>query len=614
MCILPSPRLRLLTIFALLLPLVASLGAADAPAAKSAFLQANASSPIKWSAWGAEAFERAKHEDKPVYLAIGSFTSELSRAMARQSFSNPETAAYLNDNFVCILVDAKERPDVFALYQNFAQAVKQASGPPLNMWLTPEMKPFEGSNYLPPTEEWGKEGIVTTMKRVQTAWKSDPTAQRRKADEAIATVSEARAAGAPATVTDNEIAELLKASTETIRARFDSTHGGFGEPPKYIEPELLRFLLRDAATRGLAITTLRNVVNSSMRDPLDGGFFRYASDAEWRLPYFQKQLTDQARVSLALLEAAAVSNDAHLADAARGALNFALKLKTSSGDYVTVEDGAGDELAAQYLWTESEIHEVLGDKAGAEFAAAHGVKPEGNLADDAISGITTKGKNLLYRATPVGDPNAEKSLSESAAKLLAHRQQRGPLRRDEGAPAAAHGLLLSALSRAAQQLKDTTFLAAAKNEFTFVRDQLRAGSGSLIHLANQSTAAAPNDYVFVIDGLLAFSAAANQPDASKLAAAMLAELNSRYRDATTGRYYTTAADPGPQFWARVYSPAPTAGDLALPEPALLTAISSHPEFVAANPDLVSTLQRVIASDLKNAGEVPPADALLALRP
>jgi hypothetical protein len=174
--------------------------------------------------------------------------------------------------------------------------------------------------------------------------------------------------------------------------------------------------------------------------------------------------------------------------------------------------------------------------------------------------------------------------------------------------------MLCALSRAAQQLKDATFLAAAKSEFAFVRDQLRTGSGSLIHLANQSTAAAPNDYVFVIDGLLAFSAAANQPDASKLAGAMLAELNSRYRDATTGRYYTTAADAGPQFWSRVYSPAPTAGDLPLPEAALLTAISSHPEFVAANPDLVSTLQRVIVSDLKNAGEVPPADALLALRP
>lgn len=614
MCRLPLPRLRSLAIFGLFIPVTASLGAADATAAKSAFLQANASSPVKWSSWGEEAFARAKSENKPVYLAIGAFTSELSRAMTRQSFSNPETAAYLNENFVCILVDAKERPDVFALYQSYAQAVKQVSGPPLNMWLTPDLKPFEGSNYLPPTEEWGKEGIVTTMKRVQTAWKSDGAAQTRKADDAIATVNEARPAGAPVAVTDHEIGELLKAAVETVRGRYDSAHGGFGEAPKYIEPELLRFLLRDPSTRDMAITTLRNVANSAVRDPLDGGFFRYASDAEWRTPYFQKLLTDQARITLALLEAAAISNDPNFGEAARGALKFALQLRKPNGDYVTAEDAAGDELAAVFLWSDAEIREVLGDKAASEFSTAFGVKPEGNLAEDAISGVTTKGKNLLYRTSATGDAAVEKSLAESAAKLLARRQQRVQLRRDEGAPAAAHGLMLSALSRAARQLKDDAFLTAAKNEFSFVREQLHAGSGKLIHLADQSTSAAPNDYVFIIDGLLDFSAAANQSDAQKLASTLLTELNARYRDATTGRYFTTATDAGPQFWSRVYSPAPTAGDLPLPEPTLLAALSSHPEFAAAYQDLVTNLQRIAAFDLKNASEVPPADALLALRP
>lgn len=566
---------------------------------------------MKWAAWGDDAFARAKTENKPVYLAIGAFTSELSRAMARQSFSNPETAAYLNENFVCILVDAKERPDVFALYQNYAQAVKQVSGPPLNMWLTPDLKPFEGSNYLPPTEEWGKEGIVTTMKRVQTAWKSDGAAQAHKAEEAIATVREARSVEAPAAVTAQEIGELLKASIETVRARYDVAHGGFGEAPKYIEPELLRFLLRDPGTRDMAATTLRNVVSSAVHDPLDGGFFRYASDAEWHVPYFQKLLTDQARIALALLEAAAITNDNHFAEAARGALKFALQLRKSNGDYVTAEDAAGDELAAIFLWSDAEIREVLGDKAGAEFSAAFNVKPEGNLAEDAISGVTTKGKNLLYRASSVNDPSSEKSLAESAAKLLARRQQRGQIRRDEGAPAAAHGLMLAALAHGARQLKDDTLLAAAKNEFLFLRDPLHA-SGKLVHLAGQPTAAGPSDYAFVIDGLLAFSTAANQADAQKLASMLLAELNAQYRDATTGRYFTTPADAGPQFWARVYSPAPTAGDLPLPEPTLLATISSHPDFVS--PDFAANLQRVVAFDLKNAAEVPPADAMLALLP
>lgn len=593
---------------------VAAFAVSSVPAsASSAFLQANATSPVKWADWSGDAFARAKQEAKPVYLAIGSFTSELSRAMSRQSFSNPDTAAYLNENFVCILVDAKERPDVFALYQNYAQAVKQVSGPPLNLWLTPELKPFEGSNYLPPTEEWGKEGIVTTMKRVQTAWKSDPAAQRRKADESVATIREARPTSEPAPVTDKDIEELLKTAMDMLRARFDAAHGGFGEAPKYIEPELLRFLLREPSLRDLALTTLRNVVNSPLRDPLDGGFFRYSSDAEWRTPYFQKLLTDQARVALALLEAAEVSHDNRFADAARGALNFALQLRLPSGDYVVAEDAAGDDLASIYLWTDTEIREVLGDKTGAEFAAAYGTKPEGNLAEDAISGVTTKGKNLLYRANPIGNDATEKQLADSAAKLLLRRNQRGALRRDEGAPAAAHGLMLSALARAAQQLKDPALLTAAKREYAFIQKELRAGTGNLVHLAAETTAAAPIDYAFVIDGLLAF-AATEKNDAIKLAGALLNELDTRYRDAITARYFTSPPDADPQFWARVYSPAPTAGDLPLPEPTLLSALSRHPEFAAGSDDFLIPLKRVVASDLKNSGELPPADALLALHP
>ena len=164
MCSLPlvsNPYLRSFSLALAALGAAASASAGDLQGQTSAYLSAQAASPVQWTTWGEAAFARAKAQHRPVFLHIGVFTSELDRAMMRQSFSNADTAKFLNDTFVCVLVDAKERPDVAALYQNYLQVAKQLTGLPMNIWLTPDLKPFEGAHYLPPTEEWGKEGFIT---------------------------------------------------------------------------------------------------------------------------------------------------------------------------------------------------------------------------------------------------------------------------------------------------------------------------------------------------------------------------------------------------------------------------------------------------------------------
>lgn len=560
-----------------------------------------------WTAWGDAAFARAKQEDKPLFVALGFATSELSRAMARQTFANPDTAAFLNENFVCVLVDAKERPDLVALYQSYTSAVKQLSGLPLNIWLTPELKPFEGANYLPPTEEWGKEGFLTVAKRAAAGWKADPAAQRAKADEAIATVLAAQNnpdASADA-IGQKEMVRLLAENREAWQARFDSANGGFGDPPKYPDPELLRFLLRDPSTREIAVATLRALCNGAIHDPLDGGFFRYAVDAEWRQPYFQKSALEQARLALALLDAHQIAPDAQFADAARGALNFVLeRLALGDGEFAAVEDATAENVIAAHLWTPAEIQDVLGQKDAAEFNRVFTITAEGNLPVDAIPGVTGAGKNLPRRSVAFGDAAAEKALAASGAKLLAKRLARAEPARDDAAVSGAHGLLLAALSRAGAELSEPRFSDAAKAQFAFIRDRLIAPDGSLHRFAGRDLPAAPLDYALVIAGLNAFAAASDTSAASSLASRLTAAANARYWDDAPHAFAAVAPNHEAAFWFRPRPAAFGAGELVSVEAALLPAISSS--------ELKIKLARTIAAEIRDAIDAPRGDLLLAL--
>lgn len=606
--------------YSLLVGAFVALGSASYAASErlkeqpSAFIQSYAGGPVEWMPWGEAAFTRAKAEDKPVLLVIGNFTSELSRAMHRQTFSNQETAAFLNASFVCILVDAKERRDVTALYAQYLQDVKQLTGLPMNLFLTPELKPFDGANYLPPTEEWGKEGFSTVAKRASAAWKADPAAQRAKADEAVSTVISAQLSEAAAGVAEPELKQLLSDATEAWRGRFDATNGGFGDPPKYPEPELLRFLLSDPASKEMAITTLRSLINGAVHDPLDGGFFRYAVDAEWRHPYFQKSLSDQARLALALLEAAKITGDAQFAEAARGALNYALsQLQLPSGEYSAAEDATLEAATNAHLWTLAAIESVLGDKSGKSFSTQFSVTAEGNIPADAFPGVTTTGKNILYRPTSAAAP-LDESTAKDAAKLLAARNKRSAPFRDDAATSGVHGLLLEALAMAGAQLKDARLLGAAKDEVSFITSQLIAPDGTLKRLSDRDVVAAPEDYVFVIKGLAAYgTVAVGETKSTDLASTLLKRLNSDFWNEKTGRYFSTTAKTTPGIWARVVAPSGGAADLPTTEASLLTGLTSKAGATLSTPELLRALRNTVSADVRDAGEVARGDLLLALR-
>lgn len=338
-------RLRALTLCALaVLPPVLRAEISPLAASSSAFVRTQAASAIRWHVWNEATLAAAQASGKSVYVFIGTPLSELTRATIAQTFTSEKTIAWLNEDFFCIFVDADAQPDVAALGQHFINTVKQLRGQPVHLWLTPDtLQPYDGANYLPPSEEWGKPGFLKAARSALDSWAADPARARalaREADEMMRL--------APLDLSAKiDVAAKLEAAAKAWTATIDPVNGGFGSAPKLPEPEVIRFLLaRGGAAREAALNAARALVNGLLRDPVDGGFYRRCIDEAWKEPYFQKTLADQARIALALFEAADAAKDDSLRKAGIAALDFVLKeLRHSDGTFAAALDGTLEENA-----------------------------------------------------------------------------------------------------------------------------------------------------------------------------------------------------------------------------------------------------------------------------
>lgn len=579
----------------------AHAAAPDLATSASALVRSQAHSPINWETWNPDVLRRAQTANKPVYVFIGSWLNELTRATCQQSFANTDCVAYFNQHFTCVIVDREEHPEVAACAQLYLQTVKQTDGWPAHLWLTPELQPYEGAGYLPPSEEWGRSGFPLVARQASDAWTADPRACRGHAAEAVSMMSwhgpETLPNLSPAALT-----EKLAQAAAAWRASFDEVNGGFGTAPKSPEPELLRFLLRGSkADREAALTTLRALLSGAVHDPLDGGFFSRATDAAWRIPYLQKTLADQARLALAYLDAAQAASDPAFARAARGALDYAVsRLGLPDGGFAAAEDGTLGESAGYYVWTAAEIDTALGPDAAA-FKSAYGVAPAGNVsADEDLSGVF-RGKNILFRSAALGDAAAEARIAAAANRLRAVRDQRPAPARDDRATAGAHGLMLAALARAAAQLNEPAYLAAAARTCAAVQTQfVMSADGDVRRLRGSNAPAAPADYAALALGCREFSKAAKNADADALANRLLARAGNLYFGAAQGGYFA-APTPLP---IGLFVRAPAPGDPLTAESLALMA--------GAPPDQAAAMTKALSA-LLTEGVPTAGDVLLALQ-
>jgi len=337
-------RFRSLTPWLLLIwPVLARPAEGGVAASSSAFVRAQAGSAVHWHAWNDATLAEARTVNRSVYVFIGSPLSELTRATIGQTFSSAKTVAWLNENFFCIFVDADAQPDLAAFAQHYIRSIKQLQGSPVHLWLTPELQPYDGANYLPPSEEWGKPGFLKAARSALDNWTGNPARARALAKEALDLMRVPPLGAGPKI----DVAAKLDAAAKAWIATIDPVNGGFGSAPKEPESELIRFLLaRGAAGRDAALNAARALVKGAAHDPADGGFYRRTIDEAWKEPYYQKTLTDQARIALALCDAAEAGKDDTLRAAAIGALDFALtKLRYSDGTFAAALDGTLEETA-----------------------------------------------------------------------------------------------------------------------------------------------------------------------------------------------------------------------------------------------------------------------------
>ncbi len=600
---------------------------ADEP---SPYLLQHAENPVEWYPWGEEAFARARAGNLPIFLSIGYSTCHWCHVMEHESFESDEIAAVLNERFVPIKVDREERPDVDRVYMAFVQATTGAGGWPMSVWLTPDLKPFYGGTYFPPSARWGRPGFIEILQEIDRTWQESRDKLAASADGVIERLRDIQASRRQVGGRIPE-AEVLTAGVREYGQVFDHHAGGFGDAPKFPRPAELLFLLREHARTGedeprhMVLETLRPMALGGMRDHVGGGFHRYSVDGAWRVPHFEKMLYDQAQLALACLEAAQAAADPSFAAVADDTLAYVRRdLTHPDGGFLSAEDadsvppehaddpGAKRTEGAFYIWSQAEIDDLFGDDAEV-VRARYGIEPDGNAPHDPHGEFT--GRNLLYVAQPLATvaehtdrtPEAAQVVLDGArATLFEARSTRPRPHLDDKVLSGWNGLMIAAFARAARlspldQPARGAALDAAAGAATFLRERLWDDErGRLLRRWRDGRAdidAYGEDYASVIWGLLELFQASGDP-AWYDWAARLQEVQTRlFWDEDDGGWYSTTGDD-PSVLLRIkedYDGAePSAG--ALTAGNLLTwAHLGGAEAQASAGRLERTLARVAAT-------------------
>ena len=548
---------------------------------KSPYLLQHANNPVDWYPWGAEAFEAAKAGDKPIFLSVGYSTCHWCHVMEHESFEHPAIAEVLNREFVPVKVDREERPDVDRVYMTFVQATTGAGGWPMSVWLTPQLEPFFGGTYFPPTARWQRPGFVEVLEEIAHVWKTDRLRVVQSAASLVERLRTLEHTAAPEEGVPG--VEALEQSRRQFESTYDARHGGFGGAPKFPRPSELLFLFREyardghAASRQMALHTLRAMALGGVRDHVGGGFHRYSVDAEWRVPHFEKMLYDQAQLVLAYVEAAQITGDAFYGSVAEDTLAYVRREMTDqSGGFYSAEDAdsvppehagrpdAQKSEGAFYLWTASEIATLL-DADAAICAARYGIEPGGNAPYDPQGEFT--GKNLLYTARSLEDvaertgrsvTEVTEALSRGRLKLFDARLGRPRPHLDDKVLTAWNGLMIAAFARAARVLRvaalggspqaSAAHLESARRAATFLRQTMWNGtSRQLLRRYRGGEAAIPayaEDYACLIFGLLELFQADGDLDWLDWALTLQQRQDELFWDAAAGGWFsTTGEDP-----------------------------------------------------------------------
>ncbi len=481
---------------------------------KSPYLLQHAGNPVDWYPWGEKAFEKARKEDKPIFLSIGYSTCHWCHVMEKESFEDEEVAKLLNADFISIKVDREERPDVDNIYMTVSQIMTRGGGWPLTIVMMPDKKPFFAATYIPKEPRFGRPGMTDVLPQLAEAWKTRRKEILQTAGQVTSALQNVSSARPGQDLNRSTLDEAYK----RFESLFDSQNAGFGSAPKFPVPHQYSFLLRYNARTGnqkaleMSEKSLAAMRRGGICDQVGFGFHRYSTDPRWFLPHFEKMLYDQALLAIAYLETYQATGKREYAQTAREIFAYVRRDMTSpEGGFYSAEDADSEgEEGKFYLWTVEELHQVLGPDEAQFAARLMNATPSGNHRELE----TGRSSNILHLSKPWDQLARDFGVSEQALrdrwetarrKLFAERKKRVHPQKDDKILTDWNGLMIAALARGAQVLDEPQYVLAAKRAADFVLKTLRDGRGRLLKRYRDGEAALDgqlDDYAFVVWGLI----------------------------------------------------------------------------------------------------------------
>ena len=495
----------------------------------SPYLLQHKENPVDWYPWGEAAFDKARREDKPIFLSIGYSTCHWCHVMAHESFEDERVAQILNRDFVSIKVDREERPDIDAVYMIACQAMTGTGGWPLTIFMTPDQKPFHAATYLPKYSTYGRAGLLDTLTYLADVWKHNRARLLQNGDHLASALQRLSSPG------PEEPSEVLAAGAyQEFHRLFDRKWGGFGAAPKFPSPHQLLFLM-DYADRthtqeamDMAFHTLDAMAAGGMFDHIGGGFSRYSTDERWLKPHFEKMLYDNALLLLAYTEAYQRSRKPFYASVVRRTADYVLREMThpEGGFYSAQDADSNGEEGKFYLFSETELRSVLGKADAGAFLASYRLE-----------------QGIINRIGLDSEPWPEHD--ERLSALRAYREARVPLHKDNKILTAWNMWMAAALARAGLVLCEERYLNAALRAVRFLRDKLTDDSGRLFLCWHDGVCSVPgqlDDYAVSVYGLLELYRCTLDAQYLELAIRYAEQLQLFFADEKKGGYYKTAFD------------------------------------------------------------------------
>jgi len=570
----------------------------------SPYLQQHAHNPVDWYPWGDEAFNKARKENKPVFISIGYSTCHWCHVMAHESFENKEVAKILNKNFISIKVDREERPDIDRIYLTATEILTGYGGWPNTIIANTQLKPFFAATYMPPDSKDGRKGLIEILNQVNLLWNTDRKRINTVADE----VTEMMRSHLQAKVSKGKVkASSITKSYESLASSFDEEYGGFGNAPKFPRAAVFDFLLQYQQNKSssnsleMVLTSLDHMIRGGIYDQVEGGFHRYSVDAQWQVPHFEKMLYDQGLIINTLIDASKASNTDRYHSTITQSLNFLLtKMQNKKGGFYSAYDADSSRPdnpeehgeGAYYVWSKKELDSILNNAEQRFFYTHFNIQKNGNVSSDPQKEFTNL--NILHAENPIKESakqagvsiiQAKSLLQSSFNKLRPHRDKRPLPHLDDKIITSWNALTIKALSKASKLFNNPSYNNAAEDTARFIYKHLYDPKTKHLYRSyrngKRSGKAYLDDYAYLINALI--SLYKNTEDrqwliwASDLTHQQIALF---YDSANSGFFDNTAEDKNILIRSKeIYDGSlPSANAISVENLVLLSSIMKRPDW------------------------------------